>query len=39
MAVIPRWPRKRPSMDAAEMYGPSSFEAPPIIGGAPQDDG
>jgi len=29
MVVILRWPRNRPSKDAAEMYGPSSFEAPP----------
>ena len=33
--VILRWPRKRPSKDAAEAYGPSSFEAPPDqIGGS-----
>ena len=28
-SVTLRWPRKRPSKDAAEAYGPSSFEAPP----------
>ena len=38
--VILRWPRLRPSKDAAEAEGPSSFEAPPIKSGvAPQDDG
>jgi hypothetical protein len=37
LAVILRWPRKRPSKDAAEAPGPSPFEA--RLRRAPQGDG
>jgi hypothetical protein len=36
-AVILRWPRKRPSKDAAKTPGPSPFEA--RLRRAPQGDG
>ena len=33
-SVVLRWPRKWPSKDAVEAYGPLSFEAPPIKSGS-----